>query len=343
MNMSMSAKGRSVSSGKNKPINKFLHDLSGDYFLFAPQKLGDDLKPGYEYGIREVKKIDNIDWSGRMPYGNWKEVLLPHHERLFDIKKGKLVKVNSKYPSIACVGMNILDLKALTLFEQVFASDVYYQERRRNLLIIGYSTGLPDDYKKNKVFSHNYREDVLEHVIFDIFITSQKNGRMIFYSGSEKGQNILEKYGLKNYQHIEFAGPISEKGPDKRMISIAQKMENSFNHKVWDDLNKRCIACSKCTIACPTCFCFDFEDRNDVDDKSRSRKWSSCFNSDFALVAGGHNDLDTVKKKIFFWYFHKFVRIPHEYSLPGCVGCNRCTLACPVGIDINKTIQSLMK
>ncbi|MDO8669196.1 MAG: 4Fe-4S dicluster domain-containing protein [Candidatus Buchananbacteria bacterium] len=328
---------------KNKRVEKLIRDLSADYFVFAPQKLGADLAPGYEYGISEVKDINNIDWSGRVPYGNWKEVLLPHHERLFDLKNGELIKAKANSPLIACLGMNILDLKALTLFEQVFANDVYYQERRRNLLIIGYSTGLPNDYKKNKVFSHNYKEDILEHVVFDIFITSQSNGKIALYSGSEKGQKILEKYGLGDYQHIEFSGPVAESGPDKRMASIAKKMENSFNHPVWDDLNKRCIACSKCTIACPTCFCFDLEDRNDPADKSRSRKWSSCFNSDFTLIAGGQDDLDTVKKKIFFWYFHKFVRIPKEYSLPGCVGCNRCTLACPVGIDINKTIQSLMK
>lgn len=328
---------------KNKQIQKFLHSLSSEYFLFAPQKMPGDLKSGYDYGIAEVKKIEDIDWSGRVPYGNWKEVLLPHHERLFDIKKGQLIKVKSKHPLIACVAMNILDLKALTLFEQVFSNDIYYQERRRNLLIIGYSTGLPNDYKKNKVFSHNYKEDVLEHVIFDIFIAQRADGRITIYSGSKNGQIILEKYGFKNYQHIEFAGPISESGPDKRMVSIMKKMENSFDNKVWDDLNKKCIACGKCTIACPTCFCFDIEDRHDSDDSSRSRKWGSCFSSDFALVAGGHNDLETVKKKIFFWYFHKFVRIPKEYSIPGCVGCNRCTLACPVGIDINKTIQSLMK
>lgn len=343
MSSNKSVQSGSALGGKNKQIQKFIYDLSHDYFLFAPQKLGDDLQSGYEYGISEVKNVANIDWSGRMPYGNWKEVLLPHHERLFDIKKGELVKINSKSPLVACVGMNILDLKALTLFEQVFSNDIYYQERRRNMLIIGYSTGLPDDYKKNKVFSHNYREDVLEHIIFDIFITQQSNGRMAIYSGSEKGQKILEKYGLSNYQHIEFAGPVSEKGSDKRMTLIMKKMEDSFDHKVWDDLGKKCIACGKCTIACPTCFCFDLEDRDDSDDRSRSRKWGSCFNSDFALVAGGHSDLDTVKKKIFFWYFHKFVRIPHEYSIPGCVGCNRCTLACPVGIDINKTIQALIK
>ena len=53
--------------------------------------------------------------------------------------------------------------------------------------------------------------------------------------------------------------------------------------------------------------------------------------------------MDTVKKKIYFWYVHKFVRIPKEYKLPGCVSCGRCVKACPVGIDIFRNIAKLGK
>jgi ferredoxin len=326
---------------ENNQTQKFLNKLKKEYFLFAPQKLGNNLKSGYEFGIREVRDIDDINWSGSMPYGSWKEVLLPHHERLFDIEKGELVDIKTKYPPIACVGMNVLDLKALTLFEMVFDSDKYYQKRRQNMMIIGYSDGLPDDYKKYKVFSHNYEEDILEHIIFDVFITRQKSGKIKFYSGSEKGQRILDSYGIDKYHNIEFAGPISEKGPDKKMMSIKNKMEKSPAKKIWDELDKRCIACGKCTMACPTCFCFDLEDQSNPDESSRSRKWGSCFYNDFSLVAGGAKELDTAKRKIFFYYTHKFVRIPREYSIPGCVGCGRCTKACPVGIDIFKVLKAL--
>ena len=236
----------------DKQLTKLLKKLSESYFLFAPQKLGDNLQSGYEYGIREVRNLEDIDWSGAMPYGSWKEILLPHHERLFDIERNKLVETKTKYPPIACVAANVLDLKALTLFEQVFANDVYYQKRRRPMLIVGYSTGLPSDYKKYKVFSHNYEENVLEHIIFDVFIIKQKNGQLKFYSGSEKGQSTLDQAGLTNYNNIEFAGPVAENGPDKTMLSIMAKMEKSANRKVWAELDKRCLACGKCTIACIT-------------------------------------------------------------------------------------------
>src|SRR3989339_905878 len=320
---------------QDKVIKKFLTNLSCGYFLFAPQKEGDISR------IKELKDLADIDWSGEIPINSWKEIFFPYYERLFNIEKDKLVEVTRKYPPIACVGMNVLDLKALTLFEQVFSSDSYYQKRRRNMLIIGHSADWPNDYKRYKVFSHKFQEDVLEHLVFDVFLAKMKNGRMKIYSGSKKGQLILEKFGINDFSHVEFAGPISEKGPDKRMLDLKEKMEKSAGKKVWTELDKICIACGKCTIACPTCFCFDIEDKNEPGNESRGRKWGVCFYNDFTLVAGGHKDLDTVKKKIYFWYFHKFVRIPHEYTLPGCVSCGRCSAVCPVGIKINETIKAL--
>ena len=250
-------------------------------------------------------------------------------------------EIAGKFPPIACVGMNVLDLKAFTLYEQVFSRDPFYQKRRRNILFVGYSGGLPADYKKFKVFSHNYEEDVLEHLVFDIFLIRTRSGRLKFYSGSVRGQSVLENSGVKNYEHIEFAGPIREEGPDKKMLALKEKVEKSFKHKIWDELDKICLACGKCSIACPTCFCYDIEDKVDPANSSRERKWGNCFYNDFSRVAGGHLELDTVRKKIHFWYEHKFVRIPREYSLPGCVSCGRCVKACPVGIDIFKNIEKI--
>ncbi|MFA5047700.1 MAG: 4Fe-4S dicluster domain-containing protein [Patescibacteria group bacterium] len=321
----------------DKKLDKFLVAVARDFFIMAPQKIGG------KSSVAEVKSISDIDWSGQMTSNSWKSIFLPATEVIFKIKDKKLSEVKSKNSAIACVGMNILDLKALTLFDLVLASDVYYQKRRNNILIIGFSPDWPNDYKKFKVFSHNWEENILEHVVFDVFLAKIKGGQLRVYSGSPKGQKILDNYGLKDYKNIEFSGPIQEKGQDKKMLSLKDRIVKSRNKPIWDKLDKICLACGKCSIVCPTCFCFDLEDKIDPEQAGRVKKWGNCFYNDFSKVAGGHRELDTVKKKIYFWYTHKFLRIPEEYGIPGCVSCGRCSKVCPVKIDINKNIQVILK
>ena len=318
-------------------LKKLTESWLKDYFIYAPVKIGEILK------IKEIKEFSDADWTGNMPANSWKEVFLPHRERILDISGAKLQATAGQQPKTLCLGVNVLDLKALMLFDLVFANDIYYQNRRESIAVVGYSADWPNDYKNLKVFSHNFEEDVLEHVQFDVFIAKIKKDGLKFYSGSEKGRRLLEKNGVKEFVNIKFAGAIAEEGPDKRMMMLQSKVEKSVNHGLWSLLDEICLACGKCSNVCPTCFCFDFEDKIDTNDARRDRVRGSCFFNDFSKVAGGHKELDTVKKKIYFWYEHKFVRIPHEYKVPGCVSCGRCTKVCPVGIDIFKNITKLSK
>ncbi len=308
-----------------------------DYFIYAPTKSGSVLR------IQEIQDFRAIDWSGSMPANSWKEIIIPARERIFDITGDKLQTTAGQQPLTLCLGVNVLDLKALMLLDLVFSNDVYYQNRRANLLIVGYSSDWPHDYQKLKVFSHNFEADVLEHVPFDVFIARIKNNKLKFYSGSEKGRKLLETNGIKDFTNIKFAGAVAESGPDKRMMGLQTKLENSLKHSLWSTLDDICLACGKCSNVCPTCFCFDFVDKIDPNDARRDRVRSSCFYNDFSKLAGGFKELATIKKKIFFWYEHKFVRIPHQYNLPGCVSCGRCSKVCPVGIDIFKNIAKLSK
>ncbi|MAG44394.1 hypothetical protein CL633_00715 [bacterium] len=132
---------------------------------------------------------------------------------------------------------------------------------------------------------------------------------------------------------------LSRKMQKIRDIMKNAKMQGSYK-KIWHNLGKICIECGKCTVACPTCFCFRFED---LSNRERKRVPDSCFFRDFSEVAGGHKFLNSTAQKIYFWYYHKFVRIPEEYNLPGCVECGKCTKACPVNIDIKKVLNKILK
>lgn len=255
----------------------------------------------------------------------WKYFFTPPRETL--CKFGKKIEAPKFIEEKkALFGMSIFDCKALELYDKVFEDDFYYQQNRKNLFIIGYS---PVSLAKIKT---PFFEVDLASAIFDIFIEGAK-----LYARGKRVEKILKSAGLK-YKTI----PYKKNEHDKKVAAIAKAMEAGKDSKLWDELGEICLACGKCTIACPTCYCFDLESKLGPECQTE-RCSGNCFYDDFTRIAGGHKFLNNPKEKIFFWYYHKFVRIPHGYGLPGCTDCGRCTAVCPVGINIKQNIERLLK
>ncbi len=321
-----------------KQLEKFLEYLTQQNIVFAPQKVDGQLV------IDEVTDPKKVELTNELPLHSFKRILVPPCETLFSYQKNKTIpEVKSPYQVI--FGLTIPDLKAITFLDQVFAKDPYFQERMKKTLIVGHSLVPAEGYQ---FFIEKFKEDMLEHLKFDIFLAVQKEKFMI-YTGSEDGQRVLDDFGYKDYQHIEYVGPIREEGPDQQMVKIREKFYE--NKEIWQELGQKCIECGKCTLICPTCFCYNIFDQPDLAPQSgkRLRCWTTCFYTDFSEVAGIEIDkkkpkfLPGTTERIQFWYEHKFVRCPDEFSLAGCVGCGRCTKVCPVGIDIKKNLQKILQ
>jgi formate hydrogenlyase subunit 6/NADH:ubiquinone oxidoreductase subunit I len=343
-------------------LQKFIKWLQGkEYTIIGPAKDGERIL------IREISDPKELDLSSRLPEYSFKKYLIPSEEVLFGWKNSRVVPKSSRKiaePVLseakrsphndrkrqAIIGMSIFDLKALHLYNHVFEKDPYYQARMRNTLIIGQVKMPSPSSQAFQIWQEKYEENILEHLQFDIFLgqypLTHSSGslkvyektRFRIYTGSEEGQALLEKFGYKNYEHIQFAGPIKEEGIEKRFINIKERLSKIVNSKLWQDLAKKCIECGKCTIVCPTCFCFDINDTSDLKKGNRKRCWSSCLYNEFSQVAGGYKFLGTTRDRIYNWYYHKFVRIMDEYGFPGCVGCGRCAMACPARIEIRKIL-----
>ena len=320
-------------------LDKFLQFLTQQNIVWAPQKIDGELV------IDRVTDPKKVELTSELPLHSFKRILVPPKEVLFDYQKNKITP-DVKSPNQVIFGLTIPDLKAITFLDQVFAKDPYFQERMKKTLIVGHSLVPTQDYQ---FFIDKFEEDILEHLKFDVFLAVQKGKGYIVYTGSEDGQRLLDDFGYKSYEHIAYVGPIPEKGPDIQMIKIREKFYQ--DPKIWQELGQRCIECGKCTLICPTCFCYDIFDQPnpESDAGQRLRCWTTCFYTDFSEVAGQEIEgkkpkfLFGTEQRIRFWYEHKFVRCPDEFSLAGCVGCGRCTKVCPVGIDIKKTLQKILK
>lgn len=323
---------------KNK-LNDFIKFLQKDYKIIGPKRFGKYLD------VAEITNPKELAFESQLPFHSFKKYFIPSKTSLFDYDN---FKFKEKFDSekIAIVGINVLDLKAILLYDQVFEKDPYYQARRNNILIIAHNF-LPAI--ENNIFEEKYEEDILEHLPFDIFLASVTKNKFEVFSGSSMGQKLLEQNKISEFRHIQFSGPIQEEGPNKSQKLIYEKLKaaerRQSDSKIWQDLDKRCIECGKCTIICPTCYCFRIDDEPEITKGKgqRIRSWDVCFYNEFSEISGGLKFLKTTGERIRFWYYHKFVRNFEEFSFAGCIGCNRCSVVCPAGIEINKVLEEIKK
>jgi ferredoxin len=332
-------------------FQNFIKFLQKDYNIYAP------VKKVAEVVIEKIEPSVNVEVIHELPLHGWKRFLMPSCHTMFNFEKEKLDYISpnvetrhgASLPQVL-LGVSTVDLQAMALYNQAFEKDPWYQDIKKKTIVIGYNSTSCDKFQ---FWCEEFEENQLEHLPFDIFIVikeKDKNKYKIF-TGSEDGQKLLDKYGYKNYEHVDYMGPNREEGFDKRMAEVREVMKNKHNQKIWDDLGKRCIECGKCTIACPTCFCFDIFDSpsKEKNKGTRNRCSTSCFYQEFSEVAGASPEakknkfLKTTAERIFFWYEHHFVRMPDDYGVVGCVACGRCSKVCPVGIDIFEEINKILK
>ena len=204
--------------------------------VFGTQKLNGALT------IDSIKNPEDLKLESGLPFFSFKRFFVPEKETLFEYKNQNLkIDLLSK-KDVAIFGINLLDLKAVLLYDQVFEKDPYYQARRRHILIVGHS--LIPDLPQN-IFEQTFEEDILEHLSFDIFLASLNNPTQpplrlrggeegleyAVFTGSPLGQKILNEFGYKDYINIQFSGPVREGKLDERMLKLKDKLENNIIRK----------------------------------------------------------------------------------------------------------------
>jgi Fe-S-cluster-containing hydrogenase component 2 len=110
----------------------------------------------------------------------------------------------------------------------------------------------------------------------------------------------------------------------------------------WDDVASRCLSCGNCTMVCPTCYCTTTEDVSDLtgDHAERWQVWDSCFSLDFSYLHGG-SVRTSGQSRYRQWITHKLGTWYDQFGSSGCVGCGRCIVWCPTGIDITQEVSAL--
>jgi ferredoxin len=187
---------------------------------------------------------------------------------------------------------------------------------------------------------------------YDLVLTEIIDGdrhEFVIESGSEAGERVVSAIAGRAATEADLAGvdrvvadTASSMGRSMDTTGIKELLYANLEHPRWEDVAKRCLACTNCTLVCPTCFCSTTEDTVTLDGESatRSRRWDSCFTMDFSSLHGVPVRTST-RSRYRQWMTHKLATWIDQFGSSGCVGCGRCITWCPVGIDITEEVAAI--
>ncbi len=253
---------------------------------------------------------------------------------------------------LALVGARACDLHAIAIQDRVFTGgphvDPDYAQRRRDAFVVALNCGTAG----GTCFCVSMGTGPRASAGFDVALTEVIDAgghRFVAEVGSAAGARLLEGVGDREATDEDraVAAAIVERtakamGRSLETSEIKAVLYRNLEHPRWDDVAERCLACTNCTMVCPTCFCTSVEDVTDLEgvEAERVRRWDSCFNQSFSFVHGG-SVRTSHRSRYRQWLTHKLATWIDQFGSSGCVGCGRCITWCPVGIDLTAEVAAI--
>ena len=335
---------------QKKDLDKFIERLASKRKVMAP------VAQGYKnYAFEEVKKASQISLQYIPTILPPKKYFMPQRETIQRFDKGKCVweAVVNGSEEMVLFGVHTCDLAGIKFLNKVMGSDpkdANYLARQGKIAVIGYECNdYCDEFASCAVMGNH-----VPNGGYDLLLT-ELDGTFLVHVDSKAGEKIVKETGVfsdageNEKNQLDVLRKKKEKifKPEVNVTRDELKplFEKSFGSVVWEDLNKRCVACNNCTTVCPTCYCFDIKDDLDLNLTTgcRTRVWDGCQTEDFAKVAGGENFREKRGHRQRHRYNRKFNYSIDQYDVYSCTGCGRCTRACMANISLKETINELAK
>jgi ferredoxin len=314
-----------------------------------PRGIGDEQSPG-NYRLRE--RGDEALFGFASTPQSWKRELLVPRLQLVQIRKnGRVASTPPPTRKVAFIGARGCDLAAIDVQDRTLRNGPYpdadYTARRSQMFVLAVNCGDP----AGTCFCVSMETGPRVKSGFDLAATELLDGehRFVLEIGTEAGRAIVERVPHRAATPDDEAASraVSDQAatrmgrtlPKHEVYDILMK---NLEHPRWNDVAERCLACTNCTLVCPTCFCTNIDDTTDLSGEvaTRTRRWDSCFTTEFAYIHGG-SARPRIRARYRQWLTHKLATWYDQFDTSGCIGCGRCITWCPTGIDITEEVAAI--
>ncbi|MGA9521827.1 MAG: 4Fe-4S dicluster domain-containing protein [Myxococcaceae bacterium] len=253
---------------------------------------------------------------------------------------------------LALIGARSCDIHAIEVQDRTFLKgsvvDPDYAARRADTFIVAVNCGKAG----GTCFCVSMQTGPRATWGFDLALTElldEEGHRFLVEVGTERGAAFLEKTQTNAATAEDraradevIARTAASMGRQLDTHDIKELLYRNQEHPRWDDVSRRCLACTNCTLVCPTCFCGSVEDVTDLsgENTERWRRWDSCFTLGHSYLHGG-SIRSTIRSRYRQWLTHKVASWWDQFGTSGCIGCGRCITWCPVGIDITEEVTAI--
>ncbi len=285
---------------------------------------------------------------------SWKRYLFPPRLTLLRVTRTES-DLRCEQPALqtapgpmAFLGVRACELAAIDIQDAVFIGgpfvEQHYKLRRDQAFLVAVNCLRPG----GTCFCVSMKTGPRAEKGFDLALTEFDDVFMVEV-GTPAGRAMLDGFDLaaastarRDEAETLLAAAARRMGRQLDTSDLPQLLLDRLEHPRWKEVAERCLSCTNCTMVCPTCFCSDVEEVDDLrlESSERVRVWDSCFSQAFSYVHGG-TKRPNIHDRYRQWLTHKLATWHQQFGTSGCVGCGRCITWCPPGIDITEEVAAI--
>ena len=328
----------------NSALNEVFETLSRHYRIMAPVRIvgGGRFSDTDNIQYGEVSTAEEIVWEEKSHFSP-KEVIAPITQTLFQFHEGQLITSSVDRRKILLF-MRPCDIHGLRQLDNMFLKngdneDFYYKRLREKVKVAMFEckTGWDSCF----CVSMNTHETS----DYDIACRFSESGADIHFQCNELHEAFAE-HGTDSNFKPEFIkeNQFTLKLPESTGLSAQEIRDRTIGHPLFDEYDRRCVECGRCTTSCGTCSCYSVNDVHYTENAhfgERQRIWSSCIIPGFSDMAGGHSYRQRSGERLRYRLLHKMVDHKERFGDHMCVGCGRCDDRCPQYISFSNMVSKV--